>query len=108
VRKLSEGVHPIEVSLRAERTAKALEQCLAKGYVHIKFTDTIGGSELGVRLNTDSSDFSAADFRRGTGSVKIVGELTLDYIRVRCIAQVELASLQGQGKLEVVSAPATA
>ncbi|MGW5767220.1 hypothetical protein ACWEWM_37685, partial [Streptomyces tendae] len=40
-----------------------------KGYVFIKFTDTAGGTDLGVRVDAAASDLSGADFARGVGSV---------------------------------------
>ena len=54
VEKLCEGAHPIEASLRPEKTVKALKERIDMGYVHIKFTETKGGAELGVRRRTRS------------------------------------------------------
>ena len=46
VARLSAGDHPVEASLRPEKTIKALKECIDRGYVHIKFTETEGGTEL--------------------------------------------------------------
>ena len=102
VKRLSEGQHSVEATLRPDRTVKALKECLDRNYVHIKFTKTQGGTELGVPVDRQRSDVSEADFENGTGRVLIVGELTLDFVRVRCVARIDLASLQGEGHLEVV------
>jgi len=88
------------VSLRPARTVKALQESLERGYVLVKFTGTRGGTELGVPLDRERSDLSGADFEQERGRVRIVGDLTLDYVKVRCIADIELPSLQGNGKLE--------
>jgi Core binding factor beta subunit len=102
VRRLSEGEHPVEVSLRPEKTATALKESIDRGYVHIKFTNTQGGTDLGVRLDTEASNFHDADFGHQTGKVHLVGNLTLNYMKVRCIADINLATLEGKGHLEPV------
>lgn len=108
VQRLSEGSHPVEIALRPERSVAALKESIDRGYVHVKFTNTRGGTELGIPLDRQRSNVSDADFDRGTGTINLVGELTLDYVRVRCVADVELPSLKGQGHLEPVHDQATA
>jgi len=106
VDRLSRGEHPVVVNIRAETTAQSFKEALDRGYVNIKFTDTQGGTELGVRLDTAASDFSNADFEGAKGSVRVVGGLTLDYQKVRCIAEIDLQTLAGTGHLEKVEAEA--
>jgi uncharacterized protein YbdZ (MbtH family) len=104
VERLCEGRHPVEAGLRPERTVNLFKEAIDRNYVHIKFTETRGGTELGVRLDRDGCNFSQADFEQGTGTVHIEGGLTLDYVNVRCIADIDLKSLRGQGNLVKVSA----
>ncbi|MGH8612921.1 MAG: MbtH domain protein [Gammaproteobacteria bacterium] len=99
VARLSNGEHHIEASLRPERTVKALKECIDRGYVHIKFTETKGGTELGVRLDRQASDIGKADFDTETGSVHLVGNLTLNYVKVQCVADIDLKALDGKGRL---------
>ena len=99
VNRLCEGDHPVEASLRPEKTAQILKERIDMGHVHIKFTGTRGGTELGVRLDRDALDLSKADFDAGTGSVHLEGTLTLNYVPVRCIADIDLTSLEGKGHL---------
>lgn len=108
VQRLSEGEHPVEASLRPDRTAKLLKECIDRGYVHIKFTGTRGGTELGIRLDPQASRYAEADFDAGTGTIRLVGTLTLDYVKVRCIAEIDLATLAGSGHLEPLEAEAAA
>jgi uncharacterized protein YbdZ (MbtH family) len=108
VQRLAAGSHPIEVTLRPDRTAAALKECIERGYVHIKFTDTDGGTELGVRLDPAASDLAHADFAAPRGSVRLVGSLTLNFEKVRCVAEVDLSSLNGQGRLERLDGAASA
>jgi uncharacterized protein YbdZ (MbtH family) len=99
VDKLCEGDHPVEAGLRPEKTVKLFKEAIDRGYVHIKFTKTKGGTELGVRLDSDLCNFSEADFENGRGSVHIEGGLTLDYVKVKCVADLDLATLEGTGHL---------
>jgi uncharacterized protein YbdZ (MbtH family) len=104
VDKLCEGEHPVEAGLRPERTVKLFKEAIDRNYVHIKFTKTRGGTELGVRLNREECDFSQANFEQGSGMVHVEGSLTLDYVSVRCLADIDLATLEGKGHLEKVEA----
>jgi hypothetical protein len=106
VDKLCEGDHPVEASLRPEKNVKLFKEAIDRNYVHIKFTNTRGGTELGVKLDMDCCDFRHADFENGIGRVQLEGGLTLDYVKVKCIAEIDLASLQGRGHLvKVVTSP---
>lgn len=104
VDRLGAGPHPLVVRMRPEPIAKRLKEAVAQGYVRVEFTDP--GTELGVKLDRDASDFSAADFDGAKGTARIVGDLTLDYVKVRCVADIDLATLAGQGRLERVEAEA--
>jgi uncharacterized protein YbdZ (MbtH family) len=106
VERLCEGDHNVEAGLRPEKTVTALKEAIDRDYVHIKFTATKGGTELGFALAREACDFSGADFETGTGSVHIEGGLTLDYARVRCIADIDLSTLKGTGHLVRVEAQA--
>lgn len=99
VDRLCEGDHCVEAGLRPERSVKLFKEAIDRGYVHIKFTETRGGTELGCSLDMPASDFSNADFINGKGKVRLEGTLTLDYVKVRCIADIELESLAGRGHL---------
>jgi uncharacterized protein YbdZ (MbtH family) len=107
VERLSEGEHPVEIRLRPENTAQAVKRCVDRGYIHVRFPNTRGGTELGLRLNADSCDWSSGNFDASTGSIRLVGELTLDMVKVRCIADIDLSTLQGRGRLQSVAPAST-
>jgi uncharacterized protein YbdZ (MbtH family) len=106
VDKLCEGDHPVEAGLRPEKTVKRFKEAIDRNYIHIKFTNTRGGTELGVKLDRESCDFSQADFEKGIGTVHVEGGLTLDYVKVRCIADIDLNTLEGKSHLVKVEAEA--
>ena len=99
VDKLCEGDHPVEAGLRPEKTVKLFKEAIDRGYVHIKFIKTKGGTELGVRLDRDLCNLNEADVENGSGSVHLEGGLTLDYVKVKCVADLDLATLEGTGYL---------
>jgi len=67
--------------------------------VFVKFTGTRGGTELGVELDPAACDLAAADYDAPSGVIRLVGDLTLDYEPVRCTAEIDLATMEGQGSL---------
>src|SRR5215475_1043229 len=99
VERLCEGDHTVEVGLRPEKTVKSFKEAIDRDYVHIKFTQTRGGTELGFRLDQSASNFSDADFENGSGTAHVEGNLTLDYVKVKCVADIDLNTLVGKGRL---------
>jgi uncharacterized protein YbdZ (MbtH family) len=102
VKRLSEGAHAVEVDLRPEKSVQVLRECLDRGYIPIKFTETRGGTELGVRLDRDATNLSQVDFENQTGTIHVVGRLSLNYVKVQCIADFDLKTFTGQGRLEPI------
>ncbi len=100
VQRLSEGDHPIVAS--RYKSTEELKQAVDRGYVLVKFTDTRGGTELGVRLDNGLTNLDGSDFSQSTGVVHLVGNLTLNYVKVRCVADVDIATLDGKGHLEIL------
>jgi hypothetical protein len=90
------------LGLRPKVSAVILKGCIDRGYVNIIFPATKGGTELGVRLDRHASDLSQADFENQTGVAHLVGSLTLNGVKVRCLADIDLTTLAGHGHLEVI------
>jgi uncharacterized protein YbdZ (MbtH family) len=106
VDRLSEGDHPVELGLRPEKTAKVFKEAIDRNSLQIRFSNTKGVTEFGIALDRDACDFTGADFENGTGTAHIVGGLTLDYVKVKCVADIDVATLDGKGHLERVGAVA--
>ena len=75
------------------------------GYVLVKFTETRGGTELGFPLDRAATDLSQANVDDGTGTVHVEGRLVLNDDPVRCIADIDLATLGGTGRLALEEKP---
>jgi uncharacterized protein YbdZ (MbtH family) len=105
---LTEGDHPVEASLRPEKTAQLFKEALDRNHVRIKFIGTVGGTELEVELDRGACDFSRADFGSGTGTVHLEGGLVLDYSKVICVADIDIEMLAGRGRLVKVESKAGA
>jgi hypothetical protein len=99
-----------KVTFRARRgDARAeLREAIDRKYVHVLFTETQGGTELGFQLDEAQSDLTGADWERGKGTVRLAGDLKLDGVPLRCVAEIDLASVEGVGRLEVREVSATA
>lgn len=91
---------PVETA-RPEKTAKALKECVDRDYVHVMFKKT--GTEVGIQLDRRDCKFDEGDFEKSTGEVHMVGGLILNYDKVRCVADIDLATCEGTGHLEPVS-----
>ena len=102
VQRLSQGEHPVTVGGPQPSLAEFQRRVEDMGYVFIKFTATRGWTDLGVRIDKSATDLSQANFTQGTGIAHVEGTLTLNYVKVRCIANIDLASLQGTGHVTVL------
>jgi hypothetical protein len=99
VQRLSKGEHPVTVGGPQPSLEEFKKRVTDMNYVFIKFTGTRGGTDLGVRVDTNATDLSKANFEQGTGVAHIEGTLTLNYVKVRCVADIELSTLNGSGHL---------
>jgi hypothetical protein len=95
-----ETAQPVEAGLRPKPLVKYLKEAVDRGFVFMKFVKT--GTELGIRLDRNGCDFSSVNWEAGAGTAKLVGDLVLNYNRVRYRGDVDLATLKGTGQLEFV------
>lgn len=99
VQRLTEGDHPVIVGGPKPSLEEFRRRVEDMGYVFIKFTDTRGGTDLGVRIDKHATDLSHAHFEQQSGIAHVEGTLTLNYVNVRCAADIDLQTLQGTGHL---------
>lgn len=102
VQRLAKGDHVVTVGGPQSSLSEFKKRVEDMGYVFIKFTETRGGTDLGVRVDKSATDLSQASFDRASGIAHVEGTLTLNYVKVRCVANIDLATLQGTGHLVVL------
>jgi hypothetical protein len=102
VQRLAEGDHPVVVGGPQPSLGEFRKRVEEMGYVFIKFTDTKGGTDLGVRVDKSAVDTTKANFEQATGTVHVEGTLTLNYVKVRCVADIDLDELKGTGHLVIL------
>lgn len=99
VQRLAEGEHPVTVGGPKPSLEEFRKRVEDMGYVFIKFTATRGGTDLGVQVDKSATDLSQAYFDQRTGVAHVEGTLTLNYVKVRCVADIDLETLNGTGHL---------
>ena len=87
--------HDVECA-RPEKNAEALKECIDRDYVHVMFKET--GTELGVQLYRAECNLDA-DYGNEKGKVHLVGGLTLNYDKVKCVADIDVSTCEGSGYL---------
>jgi len=101
VQRLADGEHAVAIE-RAEGKVEEFKAMIDRDYVLVKFTETRGGTELGMKLDRDNSNLDGANWDEGKGEVKIQGNLNLNYVDVACVATIDLSNLKGKGHLVVL------
>lgn len=102
VEKLSKGKHHIIFDQRT-KDIKEVKERLENGFVFVTFTQTAGGTELGINVDNKLTDIKNADFIKGKGSLHLEGTCTLNYHKVQCIADVNLETREGRGYLKILN-----
>ena len=85
---------------RGEALAEIKER-IANGFIHVKFTETKGGTELGINVDKSNTNIDKVDFDNGEGELHLEGTTTLNYNKVRCIVDVKLKTMTGKGYLKI-------
>jgi hypothetical protein len=93
----------IELAIRPEATSVTLRSALERGFVFVRFPNTRGGTELGVKVDPTTSLWKNVDFPSASGDVLITGTLTLDYIKVRFQGNIDISMMKGTGYLEPIA-----
>lgn len=102
VERLSSGDHPVEVTGLGDDPLAHLRERIDLGHVMVRFPETRGGTELGVRFDPKSLELAGCDLDAGRGQLPLRGDLTLDGTRVRVHADIDLSNMKGRGHLEVL------
>jgi hypothetical protein len=99
VQRLSKKTYSV-IANRPDTSVSALKRRIELKFLHILFEET--GTEIGIRLDLRNCDLSKADFDNEKGLIHIEGAMTLNYEKVRCIADINIETMQGQGQLRII------
>lgn len=99
---LTQGWHPISCK-SIYNSCQDVREAIAKHHFHLTFLDTEGQTCLSMTLNPQKTLLEEADFETGTGMIQLEGNLTLDFVKVKCLARITLPSLEGEGTLEKIN-----
>jgi uncharacterized protein YbdZ (MbtH family) len=102
VERLSGGDHRVEVVGLGDDRLRRLQERIGLGHVMVRFPETQCGTELGIRFDPKRLELAGCDLQAGTGKLNLSGELTLDGTRVRVHADIDIASMAGRGRLEIL------
>ncbi len=103
VKKLSTGTHPVLFEPKTT-TLNEVKQRLNQGFVFVRFAETQGGTELGITVDNALTSLQDANFEMGSGTLHVAGTCTLNFQKVRCVADIDLATRHGIGYLELLDA----
>ena len=101
VKKLSHGKHEVVIGYRNE-PYEEIKQRIEDGYIHIKFTQTKGGTDLGINVDLNNTNLKEIDFNKNDEILHIEGTTNLNYNAVRCIVDIDIATKKGTGYLQVI------
>jgi hypothetical protein len=94
VDRLSSGTHPVS-ALRYE-SGEDFAAAVARGFVLVQFTETRGGTELGLKV---AADRGSSDLMSPSGKIQLVGALALDGVPVECVVEIDIQTRTGAGSL---------
>jgi hypothetical protein len=102
VKRLARGRHPVVVGGPTPSREAFTRRVDEIGYVFLRFTDTSGGTEIGIRVDHSATARSRSGAARSDAeTLHVEGTLELNYVPVRCIADIDVSSLTGWGHLAI-------
>ncbi|MBT4880039.1 MAG: hypothetical protein HON43_03595 [Alphaproteobacteria bacterium] len=99
VDRLATKAQKVIIGYRNE-SLEELRENFKNSYLHLKFPDTRGETELGIDLLIDECDFSALESGKTEGNLIIKGTTILDSQPILCSANVDLKSRTGTSTVE--------
>jgi uncharacterized protein YbdZ (MbtH family) len=101
VQRLSGDNHRVEVRTTVEDKTAYLRDRLEIGYLHVFFPDTRGGTEIGVKLDAETSNIALEQIAKGN-DINLRGHLVLDDIAAVCQIRLHPSDLVGRGGLSAL------
>ena len=102
VKFLIDGKHSVVIEPRITDYGELEQRLIELGFIFVKFTDTVGGTELGLNLIKNKTNIENADFTNGRGTIDISGTCELNYHHIRCNAIINLETKSGKASVELI------
>jgi hypothetical protein len=93
----------MKVTFRPRRGDARTELTEAVGRKYVRFTEMQDGTGPGFQLDEARPDLAGTRWERGEGTLRLAGDLKLDGVPLRVVAGIDLASVEGVGRLEPVA-----
>jgi uncharacterized protein YbdZ (MbtH family) len=103
VETLSHGDHRVEIIGLGDDPSRRLRERIELGHIMVRFPETRGGTELGIRFDPKTLELAGCDLEARQGMLALQGRLTLDGTRVCVHATINVADMAGRGWLEIVN-----
>ena len=100
VERLSKGDHELTIG-HGNESNEDIKERIKNGFIHLKFINTKGGTELGINVDTQKTKLDEFDSALG-GVFHIEGTTNLNYTKTRCIADINLSTKKGKGRLIIL------
>lgn len=100
IEKLINTHHSVVIGYRNEST-EMLAENLKDHYIHIKFPDTQGETELGLSIDQELSNISEFLNDPDQGTLHIAGRTTLDYKPILCLAEIDKKTRKGKAYVQL-------
>jgi len=103
VKQLTTGKHNVILEPHAKTLEEIKKRISELKFVFIRFTETQGGTELGLKIDPNKNDISEEDFDLEKGKICLVGSCELNYHQVLCHTEIDLKTRRGTAQLECVT-----
>jgi uncharacterized protein YbdZ (MbtH family) len=98
---LTEGVHPVSLK-PTNKNGFELEDSLKRQFVHFTFADTQGKTTVGIKIDPQKTVLNSVDFEHQLGTIHMEGTFILDYVLLKCGMDIDLVTLEGEGRVEIL------
>jgi len=98
LKKLSENEHTVKFEERID-DYNVIKQRIKGGLIFLTYIETHDATELGLNLDKGNCDFDTADFENRCGQIHIEGECMLNFVSIRIIADINLATRIGKARM---------
>jgi len=97
---LSQGDHPVKVILKPKETLDEFISCMERGFLNVLFSDTQGGTEVGIVISQSSLEYG--DIDQSTQNISIQGECGLNFNKIKISMELSLTDYTGLAQVRIL------